>query len=186
MIKHLQSIFVVSINIDVLDMLKEVLLQPENWFVDTYRQKNIEVQKETESINLVKGVLASNQKPSIRAMQSSHLYQKTDLYKKYPAIVSWLNKKFPQGLSRIAIIKLPPGGKVYPHTDFGEYYRARNRYHLVLSGEYNYFVNDEVLHARPGMLFWFNNDLIHYSQNISREDRIAVVFDVEKTLDKCM
>lgn len=176
----MSKIILINDNVFVKDMLEEVNLSPANWLIDTNRQKKINVQKETQTINLVWGKLPAGTEPTIRALQASHLYEKTPLYNHYPSITNWLLKTFPKGLSRIAIIKLPPDGQVYPHTDFGEYYRARDRFHLVLSGEYMYYVDDESIHAKEGMLFWFDNNLVHHSKNISKTDRIAVVFDVEK------
>ena len=46
-------------------------------------------------------------------------------------------------LGRATIVRLAPRGRVYRHTDKGEYYRVRDRYHLVLHKG-----------SRPGVACW--------------------------------
>ena len=171
----MKNIWVLSDNIDIVGMLNEVESQPHWWLFVTNRQRNIPVQRYTQSIQLVSSFCENN---TIRQIDS-HLYKKTGIWNQFPIITSWLQKTFPAGLSWISIIKLLPEKEVYEHMDYGAYYRVRTRFHLVLKGRYSYTVGDETIIAKAGTLFCFNNSLIHSAHNLENEDRIAVIFDVE-------
>lgn len=83
-------------------------------------------------------------------------------------------------LSRAKIVKLPAGGRVYPHIDRGEYYRLRDRYHLVLHSPQGSWMRagDEEVHMRTGELWWFDNKQEHEAANHGGEDRIHFIFDL--------
>jgi pimeloyl-ACP methyl ester carboxylesterase len=74
----------------------------------------------------------------------------------------------------------PPGARVYPHIDRGEYYRLRNRYHLVLKSSAGSWLKagDEEVRMREGELWWFDNDQPHEAHNDGDEDRIHMIFDL--------
>ena len=78
---------------------------------------------------------------------------------------------------------MPAGGKVYPHKDGGEYYENKDRFHLVLSGYYDYTVDDETQRFGAGDLFWFDNKKMHSSINATPIPRISLIFDVEGCTD---
>lgn len=163
--------------IDVSSFEEEIQQHSNNWLVNQSRQKTIPVQKYTENIILVNGVIYG--KPSQDKLNESQIYAKTELYKDYPKLTNWLENNF-SGLARITIVKLKPLAIVEPHVDVGSYYEKRDRYHLVIAGKYEYTVGNEKIIAVPGMLFCFNNQLTHSSKNILNEDRISVIFDVER------
>jgi aspartyl/asparaginyl beta-hydroxylase (cupin superfamily) len=82
-------------------------------------------------------------------------------------------------LSRAKIVCLPPGHRVYPHVDRGEYYRLRNRYHLVLSSTGSWMrAGDEEVRMQRGELWWFDNDQVHEASNDGDSDRIHLIFDL--------
>ena len=93
--------------------------------------------------------------------------------------LNWFEKTYGGKLYRVSIVHLSAGGKVYPHIDIGDYYKNKNRFHLVLSGYYNYTVDGETQRLGAGDLFWFNNKKIHSSANATPIPRISLVFDVE-------
>ncbi len=85
-------------------------------------------------------------------------------------------------LSRAKFVCLPPGHKVYPHVDRGEYYRLRNRYHLVLKSTGSWMrAGDEEVRMRAGELWWFDNDQVHEACNDGDTDRIHLIFDLLPT-----
>ena len=83
-------------------------------------------------------------------------------------------------LSRISVVRLNPHGRVYPHIDEGDYYKVRDRYHLVLRSPGGSEMNSggEEVVFRDGELWWFNNKAVHDAFNPSAEGRIHVIFDV--------
>lgn len=176
----MKNIEILASDINTLPFLVEIQDQPELWLFDTGRQDNIVVQQHTQNITLVNGIIEGEFTHD--KFNDSQLYAKTALYDKFPKITSILHKVFPHGLSRIMIVKLLPGKEVLPHIDHGAYYRARNRFHLVLQGEYEYEVGDEKIVAKPGMLFRFNNQLMHRAVNLTAGDRISIIFDVERSV----
>jgi len=166
--------------IDISNILKEINAKPENWLVDTRRQTILNhLHQHTEVIHLVKGH-ETDPNPEYKDARHSQAYKPTPLYEQYPETLKTLKSFFPIGLSRIAIVKLKAGKRVYPHFDHGKYYEARNRYHIVVTGSYEYTVGNETQRVSSGMLFWFNNQETHSAFNDSAEDRISIIFDVEK------
>lgn len=108
----------------------------------------------------------------------------TPAFKRHTAMLEMLRDelKVPT-VRRCAFFKIPVGHKVGRHTDFGSYYLNKDRYHVSISGRYEYKVYDpdgsvDQVVIEPGTFFWFNNKLDHESQNIANEPRIAFIFDV--------
>jgi len=168
-------ITVVSRSIPVQEMLNEVNIRPGLWRVYTNRQRNIKVQRETESISLVKGIPIPRMSGS-ESLWDSHEYIETVLYNYYPNIKKYL-ESFPEKVARVSLIRL--NGQVYKHIDYGAYYRNRKRYHLCLEGEYDYHVLDQKETICAGTLFHFNNDYPHWAINKGKVPRISIVFDTE-------
>jgi hypothetical protein len=69
---------------------------------------------------------------------------------------------------------------VLPHIDRGEYYRLRDRYHLVIRSEHGSLLNagGESARLHEGELWWFDNKAIHDACNDSAADRIHLIFDL--------
>ncbi len=166
--------------VDVGPMLEEIDGQPQLWDADTRRQTNIQVQRETSNIPLrgatkpiPEGINQNNWHPSCR----------TPYAEKCPRVYSWVEqfvKELGGDLSRISVVRLNPHGRVYPHIDEGEYYKVRDRYHLVLRSPGGSEMNSggEEVVFRDGELWWFNNRAVHDAFNPSTEGRVHVIFDV--------
>jgi outer membrane protein assembly factor BamB len=164
-----------------VDVLRqEILAQPELWKASTVRQNTIAVQRETESIFL----RAAQRKPdSPIAVEDTHLSARTLLAERFPKTMGWVEafaREQGARLSRVLLAKLQPQGQVYRHHDHGEYYRIRDRYHLVLwSPQGSPMVcGDETVVMRPGEVWWFDNKKPHEAFNRSDEDRIHLIFDL--------
>lgn len=166
---------------DEVDALRqEILAQPELWKASTARQNTIAVQRETESIFLRS---AQRTPDSSVATEDTHLSKRTLLAEKFPKIMEWVEtfaREQAAQLSRVLLAKLQPQGKVYRHHDHGEYYRIRDRYHLVLSSPLGspMVCADETVAMQPGEVWWFDNKKPHESFNRSDEDRIHLIFDL--------
>lgn len=169
---------ILATGIDVSMILKEVSVDPTHWEIDKRRQIVIPVHEHTETIHLIKEKLDPNS--NNKDLRHTHLYEPAPVIKHYPETLKIVKSFFPVGLSRTYLIKLKAGKRVLPHYDGGDYYEIRNRYHLAVTGSYEYTVGDETEYIVPGMLFWFDNQQMHSAFNNTEEDRISVVFDVER------
>ena len=166
--------------VDVGPMLEEIDGQPQLWDADTRRQTNIHVQRETSNIPL-RGAL----KPIPDGVNQInwHPSRRTPYADRCPRIYSWVEQfvnELGGDLSRISVVRLNPHGRVYPHIDEGDYYKVRDRYHLVLRSPGGSEMNSggEEVVFRDGELWWFNNKAVHDAFNPSAEGRIHVIFDV--------
>jgi aspartyl/asparaginyl beta-hydroxylase (cupin superfamily) len=66
-------------------------------------------------------------------------------------------------------------------VDGGDYYRIRDRYHLVLVSAIGspMACGDEEAVMREGELWWFDNKKPHEAFNRSDEGRIHLIFDLD-------
>lgn len=150
------------------------------WSLSTGRQDKIAVQREALAIPL-RGL----KKSAIngRARRDVHESRWTTGSKRFPFLRAYLEdtaERLDSLLSRAKIVCLPAGKRVYPHIDRGEYYRARNRYHLVLKSTAGSWLKteDEEVRMKEGELWWFDNDRMHEAFNDGDQDRIHMIFDL--------
>jgi hypothetical protein len=89
-------------------------------------------------------------------------------------LMDWLEG---ERLGGILITKLPPGGKVFPHTDSGWHAAYYDKFYIALQnppGAVFRFPNRDLI-ARPGDCFWFDNSVPHSVSNDSDQDRLALI-----------
>ncbi len=160
--------------------LAEIAAIQGAWETATGRQEKIAVQREALAIPL-RGL----KKSAIgeRRRRDVHESRWTAGAQHYPVARAFLKetaKLLDSLLSRAKIVCLPAGRRVYPHIDRGEYYRLRNRYHLVLKSTHGSWLKaaDEAVRMREGELWWFDNDQVHEAMNDGDEDRIHMIFDL--------
>ncbi len=167
-------------NVDPKPILDEIESVEDAWALSTGRQDKIAVQREALAIPL-RGL----RKSAIngRARRDVHESRWTTGSKRFPFIRAYL-EEVAKGLNslpgRAKIVCLPAGKRVYPHIDRGEYYRVRNRYHLVLQSAAGSWLKaeDEEIRMKEGELWWFDNDRMHEAFNDGDQDRIHMIFDL--------
>ncbi len=165
---------------EVEPILDEIYRQHSAWHLMTGRQARARVQADTQSIPL-RGLRRS--KIMGRRRRDVHESRPTSLSTRFPATVSTLDElanRLGGTLGRAKLALLPPGMEVQPHSDRGEYYRIRNRYHLVLrsDGGSELSAGDEQVHMQAAELWWFDNKAIHSARNRSDTARIHMIFDL--------
>ena len=165
---------------EVDPILDEIYRQHSAWNLMTGRQARARVQADTQSIPL-RGLRRS--KIMGRRRRDVHESRPTSLSTRFPAAVSALDElagRLGGALGRAKLALLPPGMQVQPHSDRGEYYRVRNRYHLVLrsDGGSELSAGDERVHMQTAELWWFDNKAIHSARNDSDTARIHMIFDL--------
>ena len=79
-------------------------------------------------------------------MGDSELSKPTAAYGRHTEILRIIEKEMPgRELHRCGFLSLPIDGYVGAHIDEGTYYLTRDRYHLSIQGQYQYFVGDSEL-----------------------------------------
>lgn len=171
-----EKITILETGIDVKPFLEELKKQEHLWKMVS-QMKNIGGNKNPHGLlPLVLGVETKNTN-----INDSNIEKKTPAYYKFPYLLNWLREKGCEKFNRAGFFKLEPYpyGKVLPHVEKGLYYQNKDRYHLSLSSVYEYTVEDEVKIIEPGTFFWFENKLEHSSVNLTEEERISFVFDID-------
>jgi quercetin dioxygenase-like cupin family protein len=172
--------FVKLDTVDISNIQKEILNSYSDFDLDTERQKIVDYHKNTKSYRLVKGLITTE-----KSLFDAVNLEKTSLYYERPLCVEFLNsfiKKYGGVLHRVSLVLLPPKCEVLVHSDNGEYYANKDRFHLVIKGSYNLQVFDETQYLKEGELWFFNNKRPHSAFNSTNEDRISMIFDVEGSL----
>ena len=167
--------------IDIQPLLAEIVTHDRLWLHNTSRQDAITVQRETQTI-----YLRSVVKPFPSGVTSSndvHASRPTGLAGQFPQVMAWVEgfaKVQGGALGRVALVRLAPEGRVYRHIDHGEYYRVRDRYHLVLQSLNGSLLGagDEWVRMQPGECWWFDNKVAHEAYNASSDWRIHLIFDL--------
>jgi len=173
------NIYKFPFKVNVSDLKKEIEKNEHLWTVDTTR-KNFYEQKDTDTIPLVNSRMRMGQR-----FCDNHELFSTYFLNYFPTFTSFITeflKTYQGECGRVAIVRLKPSAGVVKHIDFGEYYRLRQRFHLVVSGSYEYHVENEDEIFTEGDLFWFNSQKIHWSKNIGTEDRVVLIFDIRNPI----
>ena len=176
-----KCIKIINDKIDVSKVIKQLKKNPQDWD----HQKHIEdVQSlldrgfddlPVSALQLIMGGVKSKED----FVGDSEINIKTPAYQHHSEIRKILKKEFSgEEIHRCGFLSLPIDEIVGAHIDEGTYYLTRDRYHLSISGRYQYFVGNETVIVDPGTLFWFNNKLPHGTVNIADEVRITFVFDI--------
>lgn len=80
----------------------------------------------------------------------------------------------------IIVSVLKPKSKIYPHIDTGIYFSTRRRYHLVLKSKGGLMTcGGETEMYKQGEVWLFNNRVPHWVENMSEEERIHLVLDLQ-------
>ena len=162
-------------------LLEELHASPEMWLVDTNRQRKVRCQRHTQNI-----FLRAPKKPlppGAKNANDVHESRLTRAAAKFPcalAICERIAVEQEGTLGRATLVTLLPKSRVFPHIDAGEYYRIRDRFHLVLKSPSGspLTAGGETVVMRKGELWVFNNKVRHSAENPSDEPRVHLIFDV--------
>lgn len=166
-------------DIDIAPLVEEIRAHEACWALNTSRQKKIKVQRETENIFLRTADVPS---PEIDP-RDTHPSRLTPVAAEFPQAMRWLESFAEETggeLCRATLVRLAPGGMVHPHIDGGDYYKIRDRYHLVLISKEGSFMQSggETVRMQEGELWWFDNKALHEAHNESAEGRVHLIFDL--------
>ena len=150
------------------------------WLLNQKRQQTIKVQKNTQSIFLRSA--ASPADPQGR-LEDVHASCDTQLALLFPQTMRFLRETARSAsaeLCRALYVRLKPKSIVFRHIDNGEYYKPRQRHHLVIESPCGspMQAGDEQVVMGEGELWWFDNKAPHASGNSSDEWRTHLIFDL--------
>jgi hypothetical protein len=94
-----------------------------------------------------------------------------------PIVFSLMARVGATELGSVLITKLPPGGKIHPHSDKGswaaEFYNCKC--HVTIAGTSVSVCDDQLVEMHSGDVFTFDNLLLHSVENRGSCDRIACI-----------
>jgi len=80
-------------------------------------------------------------------------------------------------LGGVLITKIPPGKEVRPHTDPGWHARYYEKYAVQITSApgQKFCFEDAELESRPGDVYWFDNQYLHWVVNPTPYERITMI-----------
>ncbi len=174
----MKNIKVIKTGINVSKIEAQLIKHSSDWGCQK-SVNNVEIKDPHQYITTVEVlqlVMGSIEKPG-EDVGNTETCHKTPAYENHSAVRKYLRKFFPD-IRRCGFMSLPVEEIVGAHIDEGTYYLDKDRYHLSITGQYQYFVGDESVIVDPGTLLWFNNKIPHGTVNIGDVPRIIFVFDV--------
>ena len=167
--------------VDVSRLLTEVDAASQMWLSDTSRQRKVRCQRHTRNI-----FLRVAQKPlPAGAKNANNVHESVYARnaRRFPNALKFLRRTAVSEratLGRATLVALPAGKCVYPHRDAGDYYRVRDRYHLVLRSPQGSLIRagHQTVVMREGELWVFNNKIEHAARNPAGVTRIHLIFDL--------
>lgn len=98
-----------------------------------------------------------------------------------PIIFGLMARVEGERLGGVLITKIPPGGKIAKHRDFGWHVVNYDKYYISLqSGEgARFFCQDESINPRQGDIYLFDNKHEHWVENNSDTDRITLIVCIQ-------
>ena len=177
---QLKNFRLIAVGCEIGALRQEILSQADMWTVNTTRQQTVLVQRETESIFLRGARRPQDSSILTEDVHESGLTAQAGHYPVTMRFVEEFSRQRNATLSRVLLARLKPKAQVYRHVDSGEYYRIRDRYHLVIcsAAGSEMISGDEEVVMREGELWWFDNKQLHEAFNPSAEGRIHLIFDL--------
>ena len=174
----------VAKGIDTAALVSELAAAPELWLADTSRQRKVRCQRDTQNIFL--RVAKKSLLPGASNANDVHDSRTTKTARCFPETLAFCrNIADLEGgeLGRATLVALQPGGWVRPHKDLGDYYRVRDRYHLVLQSLTGSPLTcaGETVMMHAGELWVFDNKSEHEARNLSATPRVHLIFDILPT-----
>jgi len=175
---------VIKTKIDTKKIIHQLEKNPGDWG-SQQKLKNVELKDphtHITTVDVLQLIMGGIEKPG-QVVGDTEICIKTPAYGHHSEIRKILKKEFgDKEIHRCGFLSLPVDEIVGAHIDEGTYYLTRDRYHLSISGKYQYFVGNESIIVEPGTLLWFDNKLPHGTVNIADEVRITFVFDILHSL----
>jgi quercetin dioxygenase-like cupin family protein len=82
-------------------------------------------------------------------------------------------------VARVMLVELAAGAEIAPHIDQGAYAELTERWHCALRTNRLCTMHSggEVVHMRPGEVWWFDKHVVHHVENLGAEPRVHLIMD---------
>ena len=174
-----ENISLIKRGIGVSKVVEQLEQYSDDWFIqrkgiDTLLERGY-ADIEVGNLQLIMGAVKKKED----FVGDSEFCKPTPAYQRHTEVRKIINRELPgRELHRCGFLRLPIDGYVGAHIDEGTYYHTRDRFHLSIASQYQYFVGNESVIVDPGTLLWFNNKIPHGTVNLGDEPRITFVFDM--------
>ncbi len=172
----------VASSVDTQPIRNELKAASHMWYANTSRQENVRCQRHTVNIFLrvAKKPLPAGENNANNVHESVTTRTANDMFANTYSFCLEFARGIGGELGRATLVALLPNCQVYPHIDHGEYYRIRDRYHLVISSSAGspLTAGEETVVMREGELWVFNNKIKHSAINSSEQQRVHLIFDI--------
>ena len=173
------NIRIIKKGIDVSKVIEQLEQYSDDWYIqrkgtDTLLERGY-ADIEVGNLQLIMGAVKKKED----FVGDSQISRPTAAYQRHTEVIKIIKRELRGAeIHRCGFLLLPVDGYVGAHIDEGTYYKTRDRYHLSIAGQYQYFVGNESVIVDPGTLLWFNNKMPHGTVNLGDETRITFVFDM--------
>lgn len=149
----------------------------DEWFINTSRQDNYYVHKDTTSYFVYTANLEWKEGTSFVVNKTSN---NTGLLKLLEPIISDLEKFHNGTRGMVLLIKLKAGQNIAAHHDSGDYLMISRRHHIPIVTAENVFfgVGSDTVNMQTGECWEINNSRTHFVNNTSKIDRVHLLIDI--------
>lgn len=149
----------------------------DEWFINTSRQDNYYVHKDTNSYFVYTANLQWKEGTSFIVDQTSN---NVGLLELLEPIISDLERLHNGTRGMVLLIKLKAGQSIAPHHDSGDYLMISRRHHIpIVTTEDVFFgVGSDTVNMQAGECWEINNSRIHFVNNTSKIDRVHLLIDI--------
>ena len=175
----MKNIKILKKGINVKKVLKQLKKYSDDWYIqrkgtDTLLERGY-ADIEVGNLQLIMGAITKKED----FVGDSELSRPTKAYQRHTEVIKIIKRELPgREIHRCGFLSLPIDGYVGAHIDEGTYYQTRDRYHLSIAGQYQYFVGNDTVIVDPGTLMGFNKKEPHGTVNLGDETRVTFVFDM--------
>jgi quercetin dioxygenase-like cupin family protein len=149
----------------------------DEWFINTSRQDNYYVHKDTNSYFVYTTSLEWKEGQDFLTNTTSN---DSGLLELLEPIISDLEKLHDGTRGMVLLIKLKAGQDIAPHKDSGDYLMLSRRHHIpvVTTPDVFFGVGDELVNMNTGECWEINNSRVHSVNNNSSIDRVHLLIDI--------
>jgi hypothetical protein len=149
----------------------------DEWFINTSRQDNYYVHKDTNSYFVYTANLLWKEGEDFSTNKTSN---DNGLLELLEPIISDLERIHDGVRGMVLLIKLKAGQDIAHHQDSGDYLMLSRRNHIpvVTSDSVFFGVGDDKVKMGTGECWEINNSRIHYVNNGSKIDRVHLLIDI--------
>lgn len=162
---------------DISDIKNHILDFSDQWLLDTSRQDNYKIHKDTVSYFVYRANLLWKSGESFSVNQESKDSKLIDLLE---PIIKNLEEIHNGIRGMVLLIKLKAKENISIHFDSGDYLMLSRRNHIPIVTSDNVFfgVGDEKISMQSGECWEINNSRPHFVENNSDIDRVHLLIDI--------